>query len=136
MTAPKAFLVTGSGILGPAAFDTDSVRDVRDRHEVAIRTGRHPDSNVVVWAVAVGDAVFVRSARGASGRWYRDLAGGDTATLEAGARRLAVRATRVDDPAMIEQVSGAYRRKYGSSPYLQSVLRPEVAATTLRLDPR
>ena len=117
-------------------FDADILRDVRGRHEVAIRTGRHPDSNVVVWAVAVDDAVFVRSARGAKGRWYRDLAGGDTATLEAGGRRLAVRATPVDDPAVIEHVSGEYRRKYGSSPYLQSVLRTEVVATTLRLEPR
>jgi len=116
--------------------DTEALRDVRDRHEVAIRTGRHPDSNVVVWAVVLDDAVFVRSARGAKGRWYRDLAGGDTATLEAGASRLAVRATLVGDPSVIGRVSGEYRRKYGSSPYLQSVLRPEVVATTLRLDPR
>jgi len=118
------------------AFDAESLRDMRDRHEVTIRTGRHPDSNVVVWAVAVDDGVFVRSARGAKGRWYKDLAGGDTGTVEAGTRRLAIRATAVDDPAMIERVSGEYRRKYGSSPYLQSVLRPEVVATTLRLEPR
>jgi len=109
---------------------------LRDRHEVAIRTGKHPDSGVVVWAVVVDDAVFMRSARGARGRWYRDLADGDSATLEVGARRLAVRATRVDDPPTIERVSGEYRRKYGSSPYLLSVLRPEVVATTLRLEPR
>ena len=109
---------------------------LRDRHEIAIRTGRHPDSNVVVWAVVLDDAVFVRSARGARGRWYSDLAGGDTAAVEAGAHRIAVRATQVDDPATIERVSGEYRRKYGSSPYLQSVLRPEVVATTLRLAPR
>lgn len=117
-------------------FDAETLRGVRDRHEVAIRTGRHPDSNVVVWAVAVDSAVFVRSARGPKGRWYRDLAGGDTATLEAGSSRLAIQGTPVDDPATVEQVSGEYRRKYGSSPYLQSVLRPEVVATTLRLDSR
>jgi hypothetical protein len=117
-------------------LDAVILRDVCGRHEVAIRTGRHPDTGVVVWAVVVDDAVFVRSARGAKGRWYRDLAGGDTATLEAGPSRLAVRATRVDDPATIERVNGEYRRKYGSSPYLQSVLRPEVVATTMRLDPR
>jgi len=117
-------------------FDAGILRDVRGRHEVAIRTGRHPDSNVVVWAVVLDDAVFVRSARGAKGRWYRDLVGGDMATLEAGPSRLAVRGTPVDDPGTVERVSGEYRRKYGSSPYLQSVLRPEVVATTLRLDPR
>ena len=116
-------------------FDTEALGDVRIRHEVSIRTGRHPDSDVVVWAVVVDDGVFVRSARGAKGRWYRDLAGGDTAIVEAGPHRLAVRATRVDDPATIERVSGEYRRKYGSSPYLQSVLLLGVVATTLRLDP-
>ena len=41
-------------------IDADILRDVRGRHEVAIRTGMHPDSNVVVWAVAVDDAVLIK----------------------------------------------------------------------------
>ena len=55
-------------------FDADTLRELRDVQEVAIRTEKHPKSAVVIWVVVADDEVFVRSWRGAMGRWYRDLA--------------------------------------------------------------
>ncbi len=72
-------------------FETEALRDVRDRHEVAIRTGRHPDSNVVVWAVVVDDAVFCALGARRAGalvqgpRWRRHG--------HAGGRRASARGT-------------------------------------------
>ena len=57
-------------------FDADTLRELRDVQEVAIRTEKHPKSAVVIWVVVADDEVFVRSWRGAKGRWYRDLAAG------------------------------------------------------------
>jgi hypothetical protein len=65
-----------------AKFDADTVRELRNFKEVAIRTEKHPDSAVVIWVVVADDEVFVRSLRGTKGRWYRDLATGGSATLE------------------------------------------------------
>lgn len=48
---------------------------------------------------------------------------------------MPVRAAPVEDSAEIAQVTAAYRRKYGGSPWLGSVVRPESLGGTLRLEP-
>jgi len=104
-----------------AKFDADTVRELRNFKEVAIRTEKHPDSAVVIWVVVADDEVFVRSVRGGKGRWYRDLATGGSATLEFGGRRLGVQALPTTDPDSIARASRD---------------RAEVLPTTLRLEPR
>jgi len=117
-----------------ATLDPDTLRALRDLDEVAIRTQAHADKSVVIWLVVADGALFVRSARGPKGRWYRDITAHAQASLEFSGRRVAVQAVPVTDPQSIECVSREYQRKYGRSPYVQSVLRAEVVATTLRLD--
>ena len=91
---------------------------------------------MVIWAVVADDDVFVRSVRGPKGRWYRDLAKGGPATLEVGGRQLAVQAIPATDSAAVERASREYLRKYRTSPYAESMVRPEALPTTLRLEPR
>jgi hypothetical protein len=117
-------------------FDADTLGDLHERQEVAIRTEKHPKSAVVIWAVVAGDEVFVRSWRGAKGRWYRDLASGGLATLEFADRRLAVRAIPASDPAAVAKADREYLRKYQRSSHAQEMVRPDVLSTTLRLEPR
>jgi hypothetical protein len=119
-----------------ANFDADTLRELRQLQEVAIRTEKHPETAVVIWVVVAGDEVFVRSVRGPKGRWYRDLAAGGPATLEFASRRLAVQAIPATDPAAVGRASGEYLRKYERSPYAQAMVKPEVLPTTLRLEPR
>ena len=119
-----------------AKFDADTLRQLRDAREVAIRTERHPGTAVVIWVVVADDEVFVRSVTGSKGRWYRDLATGGSAALEIAGRRLAVQAIPVSDAAAIERASGEYLRKYRPSPYAEAMVRAEVLPTTLRLEPR
>lgn len=117
-------------------FDAEILDELRDVQEIAIRTAKHPGNAVVIWVVVTGDKVFVRSVRGDSGRWYRDLAAGGSATLEFGGRRLDVQAVPERDSDLIERVSREYLRKYRPSPYAQAMVRAEVLPTTLRLEPR
>lgn len=119
-----------------AKYDVDILRELRTLQEVKIRTERHPDTAVVIWAVVADDEVFVRSVRGTRGRWYRDLATGGSAILEFAGRRLEVRALPASDADSIARASREYLRKYQPSPYAQSILRAEVLPTTLRLEPR
>ena len=60
-----------------ANFDADTLDELRQLQEVAIRTEKHPGTAVVIWVVVADDEVFVRSVRGSKGRWYRDLAAAD-----------------------------------------------------------
>jgi hypothetical protein len=119
-----------------ASFDADTLRALNDLREVAIRTEKRPGSAVPIWIAVPDGHAFVRSVRGDKGRWYRDLAADPRATLEFAGHRLPVTAVPVVDPASIDRVSREYLRKYGTSPYVQSVVRPELLPTTLRLEPR
>jgi hypothetical protein len=117
-------------------FDAKTLSDLHEAYEVAIRTEKHPDSAVVIWVVVADDEAFVRSVRGAKGRWYRDLAAGGPAALEFGGQRLAVQAVPANDEAAIARASREYLRKYGSSTYAQAMVESAVLSTTLRLEPR
>ena len=117
-------------------FDAKTLSDLHDAREVAIRTDKHPASAVPIWVVVAGDAVFVRSAYGAKGRWYRDLAAGGGAALEFAGNRLAAQAIPESDPAAVDWVSREYLRKYGPGPYSEMMVKPEILSTTLRLEPR
>src|SRR6516225_6670362 len=119
-----------------ARFDADTLGELRDVQEIAIRTEKHPKSAVVIWVVVADDQVFVRSVYGARGRWYRDLAAGGPATLEFAGRRLAVQEFPATDPAAIARASREYLRKYQPSPYAQAMVKSEILSTTLRLEPR
>lgn len=116
-------------------FDAATLEFLRSSQEVSIRTGKRPDRGVVIWAVVVGDAAFVRSVRGPAGKWYKALAADGRATLEINGRLVPVRAIAVSDAPAIAAVSAEYLAKYATSPYAQSMLRPETLPTTLRLEP-
>jgi hypothetical protein len=119
-----------------AKFDADTLRELRDRQEIAIRTEKHPDTAPTIWVVVSDTDVFVRSVRGAKGRWYKNLAGGGPATLEFNGHKVAVQAIPATDPASIERASREYLVKYRSSPYAEPMERADVLPTTLRLEPR
>ena len=116
-------------------FDADMLHLLGETREVGIRTGKRPGTAVVIWVVVADGAVFVRSFRGARGRWYRDLAAGGPATLDVAGRRLAVQAVPMTDPATIERASRAFLEKYAPSPYAQEMVQADILSTTLRLDP-
>jgi len=93
-----------------AKFDAETLGELRDVREVAIRTDKHPKSAVVIWVVV--------------------------ATLEFAGHRLGVQAFTASDAASIERASHEFLRKYQASPYAQSIVRAEILPTTLRLEPR
>jgi len=117
-------------------FDVDTLRELNDVDEVAIRTDKHPKSAVAIWVVVADDEVFVRSWRGSKGRWYRDLAAGGPATLEFAGRSLAVQALPAADQDAVDRTSRELLRKYQQSTHANEMVRSETLPTTLRLEPR
>jgi hypothetical protein len=104
---------------------------------------RRPDGSLSVfttmWVVGLEGAAYVRSARGPGGAWYRRA-------LRYGAGR--VRAGGVERDVSLEQVpahdmklhlalDAAYHAKYDSygPRIVGTVVGPDAAAVTLRLDP-
>jgi hypothetical protein len=107
--------------------------------EVEIETQRSEDAPVhrtVIWVVIGDGQVYVRSLRGERGRWFRELMAMPDAALHVEDEAVPVRAIRVDDPDSVAQATDGFRRKYGDSPYLDTMIRDEIASTTVRLEPR
>jgi hypothetical protein len=106
--------------------------------EVDIETRRGDDAPVhrtTIWAVVAAGEVYVRSLRGADGRWFRELMANPEAVLHVDGDSIPVRAVKADDSDSVERATEGFRRKYADSSALQSMIRDEIAPTTVRLEP-
>jgi hypothetical protein len=91
---------------------------------------------VPIWAVRVGDELYVRSWRGNGGRWYRAARVSGEVQITAGGVSQDV-ALRDADDGVNDAVDAAFREKYGRyTGYVEPMVAPQARATTLRLVPR
>jgi len=120
----------------PAAWTADALSRFGAAEEIEISTRRDDGSLrafVPIWIVAVGDALYVRSYRGAGGAWYRHATEHPAGAIRA-----------VGPPADPQQldartaIDDAYRSKYGryGDTYLQPMLAEQAVAATVRLIPQ
>jgi hypothetical protein len=131
-------VLSGSNVMA-TVFDEEVILLLAEIDEVEIETRARPDApahRITIWVVVDGDAAYVRSVRGARGRWYREAIAYREAVLHAGGRRLPIHIEPVNDDATIARVSDAFLRKYVQWPNdARAMVRDEVLATTLRLRP-
>lgn len=101
------------------------------------RDAKSPLHRTTVWVVPTKDGVYVRSVNGKKGRWYQEAIANPRVTIRVGRRKLAARAELERSPAVIREVSAAYREKYGERwpDDTEPMLRRSVLPTTLRLTP-
>jgi hypothetical protein len=94
-----------------------------------------PEVRTPIWVVESGGELYIRSWKGAGGRWYRRATrfGAGSVATPAGAHQ--VRFTPIDDPAVEAAIDAGFRSKYAASPYTEAMIDPPAAGTTLRLDP-
>src|SRR6266542_7011271 len=115
------------------ALEPGFVEKVDAAQLVEIETRRRSGQTVrtIIWAAVDGGRVYVRSVRAGDGTWYRRIRANPAGILHAGGTAAAVRAVPVDDPAEVERVSEALRRKYArQASSLARMLRPETLPTT------
>jgi hypothetical protein len=89
---------------------------------------------VTIWVVRVGDDLYVRSARGRSGSWFRGTQVRREGRIRAGGVKRDVTFVEEGDPGINDQIDAAYLSKYGRYPqYVAPMVTPEVRAATIRL---
>ncbi len=118
-------------------FD-QSVLDLLDRTqevEIETRTPGGATNRTILWIVADGGDVFVRSYRGPSARWYSEALADRLVVIHTGDRRLDARVVPAGDPKSIARTSAALGRTYAGDPATPAMVRSDVLDTTLRLDP-
>jgi hypothetical protein len=102
--------------------------------DIETRSAKGTVHAVPIWVVVDGGDVFIRTYRGKTSRWYRELLAGPGALLVSG-RRIPVRATEAADSDSVKRTSDGYRKKYRRGGSLDAMLRRSVLPTTLRLEP-
>ena len=118
----------------------DLIWKLAESDEVDIETRRDSKSplhSTTIWIVPAKDGVYVRSVKGKKGRWYQEAIANPHVTIRVGQRKVTARAEPEHNPAVIREVSAAYRQKYGERwpRETEPMLRPSVLPTTLRLAP-
>jgi hypothetical protein len=119
-------------------FPPGDLAVLAETEEIEIETRADPDAPVhrtIIWIVTDGSDAFVRSVRGARGRWYREAVAHPEVVINAAGRRLPARAVPASDPRSIERTNQGLRDKYESVPGFREMLEPDVFDTTLRLEP-
>jgi len=119
-------------------FDPATLHRIEAAYEVDIETTR-PDGSTrrtTIWAAVQDDDVYVRSVRGERGYWYQAaLDRPADVYLHVEGTRLPVRAVAASDESAISRCSAGLSLKYRADPSWRSMLRPNVLATTIRLEP-
>lgn len=89
----------------------------------------------IVWVVVDAGEVFLRSFRGPTARWYREILAGPDAAIVVNGERHPVRVEEAIEPGDIARCSRVLESKYAGEPATPAMLRAEVLDTTLRLLP-
>lgn len=122
-----------------ATFPADVLARWRDEPEVRVETSLGPNAQVhrvIIWIVVDNAGrPFVRSVRGASGRWYREAIATGRGAIVARGERVEVAFDPARDEERIGSCSAELARKYAGDPATAPMLRDEVLDTTLELTP-
>ena len=120
-------------------WTSDELSRIGKAHELEIATLRTDGTlrkAVIIWAVRVGDDLYVRAVKGRSGLWFRHAQERHAGHIEAGGVNKDVTFEEADG-APHDQIDAVYRSKYGypSGP-VTSITSAAARAATIRLLPR
>lgn len=119
---------------------TDEELDaIGNAEEVGISSRRRDGSlrpYVTIWAVRVGDDLYVRSAYGPHNPWFVRAKASGSGSIRAGGLERGVSFVEADG-AVHASIDAAYHAKYDrhGPRIVGTVVGPQVVATTLRLEP-
>ena len=94
------------------AWEEDELNRIGGSTELRITTTRADGSQrrwTPIWVVRAGDDLYIRSAGGSTPDWYRHAIQHNQALVKAGGIEADVTVQPIEDPAVIDQVTTAYR---------------------------
>jgi len=123
------------------AWTSDELNKIGAAEELQIASLRRDGTlrtPVTIWVVRVGDGLYVRSARGRPGAWFRGVQVRHEGQIRAGGVEKNVTFVQESEPDVNSQIDAAYRTKYRryAARYVDPMVAPEARAATIRLVPR
>lgn len=121
-------------------WTSDELDKIESVEELEIASRRQDGTlrkPTTIWVVRVGDDLYVRSANGRTGVWFRGAQARGEGRIRAGGVEKDVAFVEASDPGINDQIDAAYLAKYRHYPqYVAPMVTPEVRAATIRLVPR
>ena len=122
------------------AWTSDELNKIGTTEELKIASLRQDGTRrnpVIIWVVRVGDDLYIRSANGRTGAWFRGVHTRYEGRIRAGGMEKDVIFVEETDPAVNDQIDAAYLTKYRRYPrYVGPMVTPAVRAATIKLVPR
>ena len=123
-----------------SAWTADELTRVGRVDELRIASRRADGSLrpfTTIWAVRVGDDLYVRSAYGYDNPWFQRALRSGQGRIQAGGVERDV-AFEVPEPDAAARITAAYHAKYDrhGPAMVGTVVSPEAERATLRLEPR
>jgi hypothetical protein len=122
-------------------WTSDELRKIEAAEELELASVR-PDGTlrnpVTIWVVRIGDDLYVRSANGRTGSWFRATQVRHEGHVRAGGVRKDLTFVVEADDDINDQIDAAYRTKYGryGGRYVNPMVAPAARAATIKLVPR
>ncbi|MFZ1042306.1 MAG: DUF2255 family protein [Anaerolineales bacterium] len=92
---------------------------------------------VTIWAVRLGDDIYVRSVNGRTSAWFRSAQVRNEGHIRAGTVDKDVTFVEESAPEINEQIDNAYRSKYRRYPSsVDHIVSSDARAATIKLLPR
>ena len=121
-------------------WTSDELTKIGTAEELEIASLRRDDTlrkPVTIWAVRVGDDLYVRSVNGRGAGWFRGTQVRHAGRIWAGGVEKDVSFVEETDPGLNDQIDAAYLTKYRRYPqYVAPMVTPAVRDTTIKLAPR
>jgi len=88
-----------------------------------------------IWSVVVDDRLYVRAYNGQKSRWYQAAMRRKAGRITAAGMTKEVAFESVEGDVN-DRIDDAYRTKYRTSPYLESMVGPRARRATVEVEPR
>jgi len=123
------------------SWTTNELEKIGTADELQIAPSRQDGTHykpVIIWAVRVGDDLYVRSVRGREAGWFRHTQIQHKGQITSSGIRKDVTFVDVsNDETLRSELDAVYRTKYRkySANYVDPIVAPQASAATLKLVP-
>lgn len=120
------------------AYELETIGNSDELQLASLQENGTLGNPVTIWVVRVGSDLFVRSFRGAAGKWYQGTRVQREGLIRAGGIEKKVGFVDETDSAINDQIDAAYRAKYGHYPAedVDPMVLPLAKSTSLKLVPQ
>jgi hypothetical protein len=122
------------------AWTNEELTKIGTTEELEIASIRRDNSlrnPVTIWAVRIGDNLYVRSVNGRTSGWFRGVLVRYEGHIKAGGVEKDVSFVEEPDPGINDQIDAAYRTKYRryAASIVNSIISPSARSATIKLVP-